>query len=273
MRGSILAEILDHKRREVELARVRAPLPQLIDRLPLVPPPRSLKEALDRPGLQVIAEVKARSPSRGPLREDLDPVRLAATYAQAGAAAISVLTDERYFGGSLEHLWSIRRGLPDSPPLLRKDFIIDPYQVYEARAHGADAVLLICAALDGPSLASLLDLARDLGMEALVEVHNSQEVAMAVAAGASVIGINNRDLHTFRVDLETTARLRPLIPSGVAVVAESGIHTGEDAARMAALGVNAILVGEALVTSPDPAAKLWELIRASQGSSPVGGSS
>ncbi len=257
--SSVLDEIVAHKRQEVAAARERLPLSELERRLDEAPPPRPFAPALRRRGLALIAEVKARSPSRGVLRPGLEPVSLALAYARAGAAAISVLTDERYFGGSLEHLRQVRQALPDGPPLLRKDFVLDPYQVYEARAAGADAVLLIVAALSRPELKGLLETARSLGMDALVEVHDEREVEAALSAGATLVGINNRDLRTFRVDLATTARLRPLLPSGVTVVAESGIHTREDAAKLAALGVHAVLVGEALVTAPDPEAKAREL--------------
>ncbi|MDW8009507.1 MAG: indole-3-glycerol phosphate synthase TrpC [Chloroflexota bacterium] len=257
--SSILEEIVAHKRQEVAAARERLPLAELERRLTGAPPVRPFAAALRRPGLALIAEVKAKSPSRGVLRPGLEPVSLATCYARAGAAAISVLTDEKYFAGSLDHLRQVRKALPEGPPLLRKDFIIDPYQVYEARGAGADAVLLIVAALEHRELKELLEVARAVGMDALVEVHHEAELEAALEAGADLVGINNRDLRTFRVDLETTARLRPMIPPGVTVVAESGIHTREDAARLAALGVDAILVGEALVTAPDPALKVREL--------------
>lgn len=258
-RPSILAEIVAHKRQELDAARERVPLAELQRRLPQAPPVRPFAAALGRPRLALIAEVKARSPSRGVLRPGLEPVPLALAYAGAGAAAISVLTDEKYFAGSLEHLRQVRAALPDGPPLLRKDFIIDPYQVLEAREAGADALLLIVASLERDQLKSLLQATTELGMDALVEVHDEAELEAALWAGARVVGINNRDLRTFQVDLETTARLRPLIPPGVIVVAESGIHTRDDAARLAAMGVDAILVGEALVTAPDPAGKAREL--------------
>jgi len=266
--ASVLQEIVAHKRREVAAARTRLPLRALEERLAGAPPVRPFAHALRGPGLRLIAEIKARSPSRGPLREGLDPVALARDYVRAGAAAISVLTDERYFGGSLAHLAAVRWALPQGPPLLRKDFIVDPYQVYEARAHGADAVLLIAACLGEGELRELLALSRALGMDALVEVHDEEELGRALGAGASLVGINNRDLRTFRVDLGTTARLRPLIPPQVTVVAESGIQTPEDVAHMAALGVHALLVGEALVTAPDPAARARQLLQGIENSRP-----
>ncbi len=205
----------------------------------------------------LIAEVKCASPSRGLLSPDFDPLKLAATYAANGAAAISVLTDERYFKGHLDYLRQIRQA--QAIPLLRKDFICDPYQVYEARAAGADALLLIAAELDLSQLADLQALTHSLGMAALVEVHNLPELETALQSGARLIGINNRNLHTFQVSLETSQELRPLIPAEICVVAESGIHSAADVARLAAINIQAVLVGEALVTAADTAAKVREL--------------
>ena len=259
MAPSVLEEIMAHKRREVAQAKERLPLKLMMARARHPPPVRPFAAALAGPGPKLIAEVKARSPSRGLLRPHMDPVALACAYARAGAAAISVLTDERYFGGSMAHLAAVRQALPHGPPLLRKDFIFDTYQLYEARAYGADTVLLIAACLQGDEVRYLISVARALGMEPLVEVHDEEELSKALQAGAAIIGINNRDLHTFAVDLSTTERLIPLIPKGVKVVAESGIHTPNDVMRMAALGVHALLIGEALVTAPDPEAKIREL--------------
>jgi len=226
-------------------------------------PTRSLTAALRAHPLGLIAEIKRASPSRGPLRPDLDAVALARTYAEAGAAAISVLTEERHFQGSLADLKAGRQaldGLGDArPPLLRKDFIFDTYQLFEARAYGADAILLIAAILDPGLLASLIGLARSLGLECLVEVHDELEMERALVAGAEIIGINNRDLRTFEVDLATTERLRPLVPPEVTVVAESGVHTRADVQRLAALGVHGVLIGEALVLAEDAAGKIREL--------------
>lgn len=205
----------------------------------------------------LIAEVKCASPSRGLLSPDFDPLKLAATYATNGAAAISVLTDERYFKGHLDYLRQIRQA--QAIPLLRKDFICDPYQVYEARAAGADALLLIAAELVLSQLADLQALTHSLGMAALVEVHNLPELETALQSGARLIGINNRNLHTFQVSLETSQELRPLIPAEICVVAESGIHSAADVARLAGINVQAVLVGEALVTAADTAAKVREL--------------
>jgi len=264
--GTILDRIVADKREELAATQRRVPFADLKARLPQAPPPRPFAEALravpaGRQGdsLRLIAEVKKASPSRGLLREDFDPLALARSYAEAGAAAVSVLTDERHFQGSLDHLASIRAALPQGPPLLRKDFLFDPYQLYEARAHGADAVLLIAAVLNSALLAQLIGLAKALHMDALVEVYDELALERALMAGARLIGVNNRDLRTFEVDLATTERLRPLIPPQVTVVAESGISIRADIERLEALGVHAVLIGEALVTAPDPAAKIREL--------------
>lgn len=215
---------------------------------------RDFLAALAGPGLAVVAEVKRASPSRGPIDIDLDPVALAARYEGAGAAAISVLTEPRHFLGSLEDLRRIRQTV--DIPVLRKDFLVDPVHIWEARAAGADAVLLIVAALDDATLADLLALTHATGMEALVEVHNEVEVERARAAGARVFGVNNRDLGTFEVDLSTAERLADLLVEVPVTVAESGIWTRADAHRMRAAGFDAVLVGESLVRSADPGALL-----------------
>lgn len=256
---SVLGTILAHKREELQHRQRAVPFAQVKARLAEAPPPRPFRQALHGDRLRLIGEVKRSSPSRGLLRGDFDPLALAKGYTAAGAAAISVLTDERYFGGSLDHLSAVRRALPEGPPLLCKDFLFDHYQLYEARVHGADAVLLIAAVLNPGLLSQLIALASSLGMAALVEVHDELELERALMAGAEVIGINNRDLRTFQVDLSTTERLRPLVPPGRTVVAESGIHTRADVERMEGLGVHAVLIGEALVTAPDPAEKVREL--------------
>jgi indole-3-glycerol phosphate synthase len=262
---TILDQIVDYKQ-NVELpARMRAlPLEELQRRAAVAPPPRDLVAALRRPaGVALIAEVKRASPSRGVLRAGLDPLQLAGTYAANGAAAISVLTDAPFFQGDLAHLAAIRRHLDTevgcSMPLLRKDFVVHPYQVYEARAAGADALLLIAAILSGEQLAELFELTRQLGMAALVEVHAAAELARVLALNPRLIGANNRDLRNFDVNLETCLALRRLVPRHICLVAESGIHTRADVEQLAAAGVDAMLVGEALVTAADPAAKMREL--------------
>jgi indole-3-glycerol phosphate synthase len=261
---TILDEILAWKRREIAQARRAVPLAALRAAAASASPPRDLAAALRRSSppdagpIRLVAEIKRASPSKGSLRPDLDPVALAAEFEAGGAAAISVLTDRRFFGGSLDDLRAVRRRV--ALPVLRKDFILEPYQVYEARATGADAILLIAAALDDGQLPRLQRLARRLGMAALVEVHDEAELQRALAVGPSLVGVNNRDLRTFRVDLETTARLRPLVPAGVVVVAESGVRTRADVERLAAVGVDAVLVGEALVRAPDVGHKVQELI-------------
>jgi indole-3-glycerol phosphate synthase len=266
---SRLNEIFATKRAEVAGARATLPLAELAARARAAAAPRDFVAALRsavRPGL--IAEVKHASPSRGVLVQDFDPLRLARIYAQGGAAAISVLTDERYFRGSLDHLRAIRTAV--DLPLLRKDFVYDPYQVYEARAAGADAILLIVAALAAEQLGELHALAAELGMAALVEVHTAAELDTALALRAGLVGINARNLHDFNVSLETTRDLARRAPQQVCLVAESGIHTANDVAWLGGAtrvgggqGIDAILVGEALVTAPDVAAKVRELSSAS----------
>ena len=219
--------------------------------------PRDFAAALRGAGLSVIAEVKQRTPSMGVLTEDYDPARLAAAYEQGGASAISVLTHGFGFGGAVEHLDAVRSAT--QLPILRKDFITDAYQVLEARAHGADAVLLIVAALQPHELKHLLEVARHHGLAALVEVHDDLEVRAAKLAGATLIGVNHRDLRTFAVDLSLTERLRSWIPSDCVLVAESGIKTRADAHRMRAAGADAVLVGELLMRAADPAAVIREL--------------
>lgn len=258
---TILDEIVRWKRHEVERNKSIVPLQDVCARAKQSLPPRDLVAALCKPGVSLIAEIKRASPSKGLLRPDLDAVALAGEYADQGAAAISVLTDERYFQGSLDDLRAVRQSV--GLPVLRKDFVLDPYQVYEARAAGADALLLIVAALDDDELKVLSRLAHKLGMAALVEVHDGAELARALrvdlASDRRIIGVNNRNLHTFEVDLETTARLRPLIPAGVVLVAESGIHDRANVARLADIGVDAMLVGEALVQAKDVRQKIQEL--------------
>jgi indole-3-glycerol phosphate synthase len=215
--------------------------------------------ALKGSGVSLIAEVKKASPSRGVLRPDFDPTALARTYADNGASAISVLTEERYFQGNIEHLAGIRQEI--DIPLLRKDFIFDPYQIYESRAYGADALLLIAAILGRGQLDELLTLSHKLGLNCLVEVHNESEVEKVLHSGAQIIGINNRDLKTFKVDIGTTPRLRALIPPDKLVVSESGISRRRHIEDLKRWGVNAALVGEALLTAGNVAAKVRGLAK------------
>jgi indole-3-glycerol phosphate synthase len=228
--------------------------------------PRGFRAALaEGPRPRVIAEIKRRSPSRGEIRPDFEPVGCARAYAEAGAAAISVLTDEHYFGGRLDYLEKVRRVV--ALPLLRKDFVVDAYQIDEARLWGADAVLLIVAAFAGDSrvdeLAGLRRHAAERGLDALVEVHDAAELELALAAGADLVGINNRDLRSFEVDLGVTERLAQRVPEGVVLVAESGIFTPHDVARLETAGADAFLVGEALMREADIAAALRRLRRSS----------
>lgn len=220
--------------------------------------PRDFAAALRRQQLAVIAEMKQRTPSMGTLSDDYSPADLAHAYAEGGAAAISVLTHMAGFGGRVDHLRMVRAAT--DLPILRKDFITDPYEVAEARACGADAVLVIVAAFERTLLKELIAVTRSRGLAALVEVHDERETATALDAGATIVGVNHRDLRTFNVDLTLTDRLRRLVPKEVVLVAESGIRSAADARRMREAGADAILVGELLMRSADPAAQIRELI-------------
>jgi indole-3-glycerol phosphate synthase len=254
-----LDKIVAEKREELKQRQETIPLPELRAAIMERPLPLDMAAALSGDSLRLIAEVKRASPSRGALCPDLDPVKLAGTYARCGAAAISVLTESRYFGGSREDLEAIKRALPDIP-LLRKDFILAPYQIFESCAWGADAVLLIVAILDDFELGELLSLSHALGMQCLVEVHSQNDLEKALACGARIIGINNRDLDTMKVNINVTKQLRPPIPRGRVVVSESGIKGRDEVQKLKEWKVNAILVGEALVTADDVAAKIKELL-------------
>ncbi len=257
----MLTQILQGKAEEVAARQHSMPLEQLEALIAKQSPPLDLASALSGDGIQLIAEIKKASPSRGVIAPDLDPVKLARAYADNGAAAISVLTEAKHFQGSLDNLVAIRGALDNRKiPLLRKDFIFTPYQIYESRAYGADSLLLIVAVLNDDQLQELLSLGHQLGMQCLVEVHNEAELERALSSQAKIIGINNRDLNTFEVDLATTLMLRPLIPSDRIVVSESGIRNREDVQRLHQCGVDAILVGEALAAAGDVAAKVKELI-------------
>lgn len=253
----ILDEIVAHKRVEVAARMAARPAGDVAQAAERAGPAGRFRAALSGPGLVVIGEIKGASPSAGTIRNGFDPVAVARAYEAGGAAALSVLTDARYFGGSWDALAAVCRAT--RLPVLCKEFIIDQYQIDEATTAGAAAVLLIAGILDGPALRRFLGRARRRGLDALVEVHTADEVAGAVDAGADLVGINNRDLKTLRVDLGTTRRLRPMIPPGVVVVSESGFETREQVAAVEQAGADAVLIGTSLMASPDPAAKLREL--------------
>jgi indole-3-glycerol phosphate synthase len=258
--GTALDGILEGVRADLAAREALVPLPDIKARAKAAREARDAVAALKRPGVGVIAEVKRSSPSRGALATISDPAALAADYEAGGAAAISVLTEQRRFGGSLDDLRAVRAAV--DIPVLRKDFVVSPYQVYEARAYGADLVLLIVAALDQPTLAGLHDCVTRLGMTALVEVHDEAELMRALDAGAKVIGVNNRDLTTLQVDTTTFARIAPEIPAGVVSIAESGVTGPHDVLGYAACGAHAVLVGEALVTRGDPRTAVADLVAA-----------
>ena len=264
MAASILDEIVETKRREVAAARRRMPIEELEAQAAEAPPVRDFRAALAGPGpIQLIAEVKKASPSAKVIRADFDPVGIARTYQAHGAACISVLTDAPYFQGHLSYLARVRASV--AIPLLRKDFLIDEYQVVEARLAGADAILLIAEILDDDIMARMLERARNLGMSALVEFHDESNLPRVLASGADLVGINNRDLNRFVTDLDQTLRLRDRIPSGVLLVSESGIRTRADVERLEAAGVSAILVGEHLMRADDIGLAVEELLGLSPG--------
>ncbi|MBI2986171.1 MAG: indole-3-glycerol phosphate synthase TrpC [Deltaproteobacteria bacterium] len=253
-----LDQIVGHVREEVGLRRLKTPPSALRDRPVFHVPCRGFAESLKGGTRRIIAEIKRASPSQGLICKEFDAVKIARDFSLNGASALSVLTEERFFQGSLSYLERIREEVP--LPLLRKDFILDEYQLLEAKSFGADAVLLIVALLDPGLLQRLKDQASSLSLDALVEVHTEAELERALKVGASLIGINNRDLRTFEVRLETTERLLPRVPAGVLVVCESGIDSPERMGQMETLGVHVFLVGEALMRAPDPGAKLKELL-------------
>ncbi|MFM1722491.1 MULTISPECIES: indole-3-glycerol phosphate synthase TrpC [Rhodococcus] len=257
---TVLDSILDGVRADVAAREAVLDLAAVKAAAAAAPPALDAAAALRAPGIGVIAEVKRASPSKGALADIPDPAVLAAAYEAGGARMISVLTEERRFHGSLADLDSVRRAV--SIPVLRKDFIVGPYQIHEARAHGADVILLIVAALDQHVLASLLDRTESLGMTALVEVHTEQEADRALEAGASVIGINARNLKTLEVDMDTFGRIAPGLPTDLVKIAESGVRGTADLLAYAGAGADAVLVGEGLVTSGDPRAAVSDLVTA-----------
>lgn len=249
----ILNKIIETKKEEVALLKNTTTVSALKNAISALPPCRNFRAAISCKACSIIAEVKCASPSRGRLVEHFDPLQIAKTYEKNGAAAISVLTDEKYFSGHKDYLTQIKREV--LLPILRKDFIIDPIQIYETRAIGADAVLLIVRLL-GKRLAEFIALSQELGLSPLVEVHTQEELGVALAAGAEIIGINNRNLDTFVTDIHTSRDLKKLIPAGIPVVAESAIKDRADIDYLLAAGINAFLIGEALVIAPDIGKKL-----------------
>lgn len=260
---TFLERIVAHKAREVTERQRARPYEAVAREAAAQAPALDFAAALAAPGMRIIAEVKEKSPSKGVLIAPFVPETIARDYLAVGADALSVLTDEAFFGGSLDHLRAVAalaHAATPPRPVIRKDFVLDRYQLAEARAAGADAILLIVAMLDDTTLRDLHAAAREWGLAALVEVHNEAEAARAVAAGATLIGINNRDLHSFRVDLATTERIAPGLPADTTIVGESGVGTAEDVTRLAAAGVDAILVGESLVKAADRGAAIRALL-------------
>ena len=255
----ILDAIIVHKQNELQIEQEQVPLAVLAAKVVDLPPTKDFRRWIAHPGkVNLIAEVKKKSPSKGIIREDFDPVEIAKIYAENDAAAISVLTDVRFFEGSLDYLSGIRGVV--NVPLLRKDFTIDRYHIYQARVAGADAILLIVAALTKEQLSEYMKIADSLSLASLVEVHTADELDIALEVGAEIIGINNRDLRTFRTDIATTFKLRESIPAGKVVVSESGIYTRADVASLRDADVNAILVGESLMRCDDIGEQVRKLV-------------
>jgi len=256
----ILSKIISEKRKEVEKARTLMPEQKLKELAQKIYIKSAFKRNVARPHhINLIAELKKASPHRGIIRGDFNPLKIALTYQANGASALSVLTDERFFEGNLKILKELKGKV--TLPLLRKDFIIDEYQIYESLYWGADAILLIAHILTEEELANFYRIAKDLGMDVLVEVHNEEDMDKALKSGASIIGINNRDLTTFRIDLSTTQRLARLIPENKVKVSESGIKTYEDVMFLKSLGIEAVLIGEVFMEASDIAAKMREVMR------------
>jgi indole-3-glycerol phosphate synthase len=255
----ILSRIIEEKRKMVDEAKRAKPQEDLMREIKNLSVKSSFKKNISRPHhVNLIAEIKKASPSKGILRGDFNPVKIAITYQANGASAISVLTDERFFEGRLEYIPKVKENV--SVPILRKDFFIDEYQIYETVACGAEAILLIPEILSMAEMTRFYNLATELGLDCLVEVHNEEDIEKALAIGASIIGINNRDLHTFKVDLAVTQRLIRLIPQNKVIVSESGIKSYEDVMFLKSLGINAVLVGEAFMEADDIAAKMREMM-------------
>ncbi len=256
----MLSRIIEEKRREVEEAKQKKPIEALAKEAKSICVKSSFKKNISRPHhINLIAEIKKASPSKGILRGDFNPVKIGVTYQANGAGAISILTDERFFEGKLEYIKKVKESV--SLPILRKDFIIDEYQVYESVAAGADAILLIAELLSSNEMARLYNLASSLGLDVLMEAHTEEDIEKALATGCGIIGINNRDLHTFKVDLSVTQKLIRLIPQNKIKVSESGIRTYEDVMFLKSFGVNAVLIGEAFMEAGDIASKMREIMR------------
>ena len=257
--ADFLADIVEHVRAVVEKRQKQTPLAALHERPLYHQPTRGFVRSLNGPTRRIIAEIKRSSPSKGLIRADFSPVVIARDYADHGASAISVLTEERFFQGSLTYLEEIKAAV--KVPLLRKDFIIDRYQMTEARSYGADAVLLIAALLEPSLLRELREIAAALSLDSLIEVHNEEELEQALQAGAEIIGINNRDLRTFEVNLATTEKLASRVPAGTLTVCESGIDGAEQIRQVERWGIHTFLIGEFLMRAPSPGEKLQELLR------------
>ena len=264
-RGKILDEIMAYHREQLPKIKRDVPLGDVQAFAMVAPPPLDFYAALAKPGVSLIAECKKASPSKGLIARRYDPVALAKTYVNGGASAISVLTDARHFQGSLEHLRDVKEATQSRKiPVIRKDFTFDPYHIYEARSAGADAILLIAAVLPISLMGELLALTHQLGMNALVEVHSAEELERVLTLNPRIVGVNNRNLQTFKVDFENTARLRAMIPPDILAVGESGLRNGDDVRTMKNIGVNAILVGETLVKSKQTLATVREFVAAGQ---------
>jgi indole-3-glycerol phosphate synthase len=255
----ILEKIIAHKKLEIEEQKRTMPFDEIRRKSESVTDTRDFKSAISRKGkVNLIAEIKKASPSKGIIRQDFDPSAIASIYEQNGASAISVLTDEKFFQGNLSFL-KITRSATSSLPLLRKDFIIDEYQIYQSKIAGADAILLIAAVLERQNLSRLLSIAEGIGLDCLVEVHTEEELREVLKTDVSIIGINNRDLHTFKTDIQTTAKLMQIMPDDKVVVSESGISSSDDVKFMKKCGIQAMLVGESLMASDDIALKVKQL--------------
>ena len=255
----ILTKIVEAKKKEIEIAKEKLPLDKMQKQLTVLPSSRGFKQAISKEReISLIAEIKKASPSSGLLRRDFDPVKIAQTYRAYGARAISILTDEKFFKGKLEYIDMVKREV--YLPILRKDFIIDKYQIYESKLYGADAILLIADLLTRSELFQFLEICRNLAMDAVVEVHNEEDLNKALSVDSQIIGINNRNLHTFEVDLGVTSNLKRLIPEDKKIISESGIKTYEDVMFLKSLALDAVLIGEIFMRSDDIGSKVRELM-------------